>query len=72
MVLDTTLLNTQHYKLRIKGKVDPSKDVVATEKGAFGSSSITIANFTYIYIYIYIYICVCVCVCDEMKYAFIQ
>ena len=25
MVLDTSLLNTQHYKLRIKGKVEQSR-----------------------------------------------
>ena len=25
MVLDTSLLNTQHYKVRIKGKVDQSE-----------------------------------------------
>ena len=25
MVLDTALLNTQHYKVRIKGKVKPSR-----------------------------------------------
>ena len=26
MVLNTTLLNTQHYKVRIKGKVDQSRE----------------------------------------------
>ena len=26
MVLDTTLLNTQHYKVRIKGKVEQSRE----------------------------------------------
>ena len=26
MVLDSTLLNTQHYKVRIKGKMDQSKE----------------------------------------------
>ncbi len=51
MVLDATLLNTQHYKVSIKGKVEQSKeknsalpytaDVVAIEKGAFGSPSTT-------------------------------
>ena len=40
MVLDTSLLNTQQYKIRIKG-------VVAIEKGAFWSPSTTVANFTY-------------------------
>ena len=26
MVLDTSLLNTQHYKVRIKGKVEKSRE----------------------------------------------
>ena len=41
MVLDAALLNTQNYKIRIKGKVEQSTErsnlgVVAIEKGAFG------------------------------------
>ena len=62
MVLDTSLLNTQQYKVRIKGKMDQSRGkssalplhlgVVAIEKGAFRSPSTTVPNFTYIYIYI--------------------
>ena len=54
MVLDTTLLNTQHYKVRFKGKVEQSWEwssaltlhlgVVAIEKGAFGSPSTMVAN----------------------------
>ena len=71
MELDTSLLNTQYYKVRIKGKwSNPGKGValllgvVAIGKGAFGSPSTTLTNFTYlhiinqsinIYIYIYIY-----------------
>ena len=55
MVLDASLLNTQHYKVRIKGKVEQSRErssaplhlgVVAIEKGAFGSPSTMVANFT--------------------------
>ena len=56
MVLDTSLLNTQQYKVRIKSKADQSKErssalplhlgVVAVEKGAFGSPSTMVANFT--------------------------
>ena len=42
IVLDTSLLNTQRYKVRIKGKVEHSP----TEKGAFWSPSTTVANFT--------------------------
>ena len=58
MVLDTSLLNTQHYKVRIKSKVEQSRErssalsytsvYVAIEKGAFGSPSTTVANFTYL------------------------
>ena len=52
MELDTTLLNTQHYKVRFKGKVEQRPPlhlgVVAIEKGAFGSPSTMVANFTYI------------------------
>ena len=56
MVLDTSLLNTQQYKVRIKGKVEQSRErsspplhlgVVAIEKGAFGSPSTTVVNFIY-------------------------
>ena len=49
MVLDTSLLNTQYYKVRIKGKVEQSRrrscalplhlSVVVIEKGAYGSPS---------------------------------
>ena len=57
MVLDAILLNTQHYRVRIKGKVKQSREwrstlplhlsEVAIEKGAFGSSLTKVANFTY-------------------------
>ena len=57
MVLDTYLLNTQQYKVRIKGKVEQSRErnsapqhlsVVAIEKGAFWLSLTMVANFTYL------------------------
>ena len=58
MVLDATLLNTQHYIVRIKGKVEQSRErsrtlslhpgVVAIEKGAFESPSTKVISFTYI------------------------
>ena len=57
MVLDATLLNTQYYKVWIKGKVEQSREwsssplhlsVVAKEKGAFGSPSTMVANFTFL------------------------
>ena len=50
MVLDASLLNTQHYKKRIKGKVEQSSErssildlhlgVVAIKKGAFQSPTL--------------------------------
>ena len=55
MALDANLLNTQHYNVRIKGKVGQSRDVecsalhfgaVAIKKGALGSPSTKVANFT--------------------------
>ena len=46
MVIDTTLLTTQHYKVRI--------GVVAIEKGAFWSPSTTVANFTFFYMRSYL------------------
>ena len=57
MVLEAKLLNTKHYKVLIKGKVEQSREwssalplhlrVVAIEKGAFGSLSTTVTNITY-------------------------
>ena len=55
MVLDTSLLNTRQYKVRIKGKevqfwerssaLPLHLGVVAIEKGAFWSPSTKVANF---------------------------
>ena len=48
MVLDTSLLNTQQYKVRIKGKVEQSRErrsALPYFSGAFGSPSITVASF---------------------------
>ena len=60
MVLDTSLLNTQQYKVRIEGKVEQSREwssaphthlsVVAIEKGASWSPWTMVANFTFTYI----------------------
>ena len=55
MVLDTSLLNTQHYKVWIKVKLsNPSKwlklpylGIVAIDKGDFRLPSTADANFTY-------------------------
>ena len=67
IVIGTSLLNTQQYKVRIKGKGEQSRErnnvlplhlgVVAIEKRAFGLPLTTVANlYIYICIYIYIYI----------------
>ena len=55
MGLDAALLNIQHYRVRIKGKVEQSRKwssalpytsyVVGIEKGAFGVPSTKVANF---------------------------
>ena len=53
MVLDIALLNTQHYKVRIRGKVEQYRErssapppvhfgVVASEKGTFKSPLIMV------------------------------
>ena len=52
MVLDAALFNTQHYKVRVKGKVEQSREwssaiSYTTEKGAFRLTSTTVTNFTY-------------------------
>ena len=57
MVLDTSLLITQHYKIGIKGKVEQSRErssalpfhlsELAIDKVSFESSSTKFANFTY-------------------------
>ena len=38
MVLDASLLNTQHYKVRIKGKVEPSREGVPPSPTSWCSS----------------------------------
>ena len=74
MVLDPSLLNTQYYKVRIKGKVEQSREkssalpyTLVTEKGAFGSPSTMVTNFILLLILAALllnkYMCVCVCVC---------
>ena len=58
MVLDASLLNTQHYKVRIKAKVEQSRERsralpytlgegTAIEKGTFGLPSTMVANFLF-------------------------
>ena len=48
MVLDAFLLNSQQYKVRIKGKLEPRSPLrlimLANETRAFGSPSTTVAN----------------------------
>ena len=57
MILDATLLNIQNHMVRIKKLSEANQGmdcfsplhlgVVAIEKGAFGSPSTKVANFTY-------------------------
>ena len=67
MVIDASLLNTQHYTIWIKGKwIKPRKGVVASptpqsvvaiEKRTFGLLLTKISQLSiYIYVYIYVYI----------------
>ena len=46
IILDAALLNTEHYKVGIKGKVEQSR-VVANEKGACGLPLTTVVRFIY-------------------------
>ena len=64
MVLDTSLLNTQQYKVRIKGKVEQSRKGVAPspytsvlsllKREPSGRSRLRSSTLVTIYIYIYI------------------
>ena len=65
MVLYVALLNTQHYKVGIKGKVEQSRErsgpslhlgVVAIKKGSSGSHSTKVANITFFYIMIDVFV----------------
>ena len=52
LVLDAALLSTQHYKVKIKGKVEQSMEwsstpysIVAYKKGVLGLPSTKVTNF---------------------------
>ena len=70
MVLDTSLLNTQQYKVRIKGKVEQIRErssafsytsvQLLLKKEPSGCSRLRSPTLLY---NIYICVCVCVCVC---------
>ena len=60
MLLDASLLNTQHYKVRVKGKVEQSRErssdlPYTLVKGRLGFT-LDYGRPLYLYIYIYIYI----------------
>ena len=65
MVLDAPLLNTQHYIVWIKGKMEQFRErgcalpdcIVAIEKGAFGSPLTKVANFTFTMLFMILSIC---------------
>ena len=55
MVLDATMFNTKHYKVRIKGKVEQSREWISTlpytiEKRAFGSPSTTVPTLLFFFL----------------------
>ena len=60
MVLDASLLNTQHYKVRIKGKVEQSREGVAPSPTHWcssyrkGSLRVTLDYGRQLYFYLYI------------------
>ena len=59
MLLDPSFFNTQHNKVRIKGKVEQSREnelrpsqhlgVIAIKTRSFGSPSTTVAKFNFLY-----------------------
>ena len=61
MVLDASLLNTQHYKVRIKGKVEQSREGVAPSPTHWcssyrkGSLRVTLDYGHQLYLLIYIF-----------------
>ena len=60
MVLDASLLNTQHYKVRIKGKVEQSREGVAPSPTYWcisyrkGSLRVTLDYGRQLYLYIWV------------------
>ena len=57
MVLDASLLNTQHYKVRIKGKVEQSREGVAPSPSyRKGSLRVTLDYGRQLYFYFYLFI----------------
>ena len=58
MVLDVSLFNTQHYKVRIKKKKRSNAIIqlgrVAIENGAFGSLSTMGGQLIYMYVCMYV------------------
>ena len=77
MVPDMSLLDSQHYKVCIKGKVEQSRERSSIPSilqcSSYWKESLWAALdygcqlyfylLFYMHIYIYIYVCVCVCVC---------
>ena len=65
MVLDAFLLNTQHYKVRIKGKVGQFREGVAPSPTSWcssyrkGSLRVTLDYGRQLYFFLYIYVMIC-------------
>ena len=77
MVLDISLLITQQYKVRIKDKVEQSKErssalpysVVAIEKGDFWSPSITVVDNIILSNYFYVIIMIIIIIIALLRTA---
>ena len=68
MVLDASLLNTQHYKVRIKGKWSkPGKGIAPSLTPQCSSYWVALYYGWPTYIYIYIYAPEGVCVCERER-----
>ena len=71
MVLDISLLNTQHYKKRIKGKVEQFRERTSAlpytsvalyyDRQLYFYEHMFVCTYIYIYIYIYKHVKTCIC-----------
>ena len=74
MVLDASLLNTQHYKVRIKGKVEQSMEGVAPSPTPWcssyrkGSLRVTLDYGRQLYNYIYNHSSIAMCAATKIPY----
>ena len=74
MVLDASLLNTQHYKVRIKGKVEQSREGVAPppthccSSYRKGSLRVTLDYGRQLYLLLQLIIITIIIICTLLKF----